>query len=196
MTRLRVRFRFVQALKRLSCADLTPPLSSAESGPTNSMSTDAFHTHFGPSPSILSPSTTFSAQNGKWTTSRSQRPGLGRVVSQVPDASPSTSESDDVKVKLVDTVYAQFRKLPSFKTTGKGEMTDLQASVHEVLGQYKDMYLSKLDISKREEVRDVVLMHAVNHVLKCVPHSHIRFCKTPRLTRSFRFPGLDDVSSR
>lgn len=71
--------------------------------------------------------------------------------------------------QIIDTLMQQFNTLPS---TSKG--TDsLQESVLSVVGEYKDLYLSRLGLAEREKVRDVVLLHAVNHVMKWVPVDYV-----------------------
>jgi U3 small nucleolar RNA-associated protein 25 len=132
------------------------------------MATDAFHTHFGPSPAPLTNGTASSVEAGKWVTSRSTRPGLGKVVAVLPEGSPALgpdAPADQPQVKLVESVYEQFGRLPATKANG-GQMTALQEGVHAVVGQYQDLFLSRLGVDQRAEVKDVVLMHAVNHVLK------------------------------
>lgn len=47
-------------------------------------------------------------------------------------------------------------------------MDDFQASILSLIGGYNDLFLSKLELNERERTRDVVLLHAVNHVLKSV----------------------------
>jgi U3 small nucleolar RNA-associated protein 25 len=116
------------------------------------MATDAFHTHFGPSPAPLTNGTASSAE----------------AVAVLPEGSPALgpdAPADQPQVKLVESVYEQFGRLPATKANG-GQMTALQEGVHAVVGQYQDLFLSRLGVDQRAEVKDVVLMHAVNHVLK------------------------------
>lgn len=149
---------------------IPPPVLtlSSEGAATNSMATDAFHTHFGPAPIPLTSSTAASVDADKWVSSRSTRPGLGKVVAVLPEGAPALAPDaagDPSRVKLVESVYEQFGRLPATRANG-GRMTALQEGVHDVVGQYQDLFLSRLGVDQRAEVKDVVLMHAVNHVLK------------------------------
>lgn len=152
------------------------------------MATDAFHTHFSPEPACLSPTAVGAAQAGQWSQTRSVLPALGKVVSLLPSASPSSSSSapaaDLPQVKLVEAVLDQFHLLPASKraaaaSAGADHMTPLQQDVHAVVGRYQDLFVSRLKGDERDEVRDVVLMHAVNHVLKCVAFPDLRFFLPP-----------------
>lgn len=59
----------------------------------------------------------------------------------------------------------QYKSLPSTSSAAGGEDA-LQESVLSVVGEYKDLFLSRVTLSEREKVRDAVLLHAVNHVMK------------------------------
>ena len=59
----------------------------------------------------------------------------------------------------------QYNSLPSTSSAASVE-DGLQESVLDVIGEYKDLFLSRVTLSEREKVRDAVLLHAVNHVMK------------------------------
>jgi hypothetical protein len=75
----------------------------------------------------------------------------------------------------------QFKTLSSSSAASKASsssMDPLQSSVLSTIGAYQDLYLSRVELEEREKVRDVTLLHAVNHVLKSVisPPSSCFFC--------------------
>ncbi|KAL7410812.1 hypothetical protein BDY24DRAFT_343646 [Mrakia frigida] len=129
------------------------------------MSTDAFHTHFGPEPSSSSfnPATIAAATEGRWKTSKKSKAGLGKLVEYLPEGIVDGEEA--YKAKVIDTLMQQFTSLPS-NASSPGGVDPLQDSVLSVVGEYKDLYLSRLGLAEREKVRDAVLLHAVNHVMK------------------------------
>ena len=68
-------------------------------------------------------------------------------------------------IQVIDTLMQQFTSLPS-NASSPGGVDPLQDSVLSVVGEYKDLFLSRLGLAEREKVRDAVLLHAVNHVMK------------------------------
>ena len=65
------------------------------------MSTDGFHTHFGPEPSssTFNPTTIAAATDGKWKTTKKSRPGLGKVVEYTPEGVEGVQEAYKAKVR-------------------------------------------------------------------------------------------------
>lgn len=151
----------------------------------DSMAQDAFHSHFGPSTSLLSPETISSATDGKWKQVKKPLAGIGKVVEYLPEgAQPITGPAPKAKVskfsvlsctfesladlpvfllQMIASVLEQFEARPSSSSSSSDA---LQSSVLSVIGGYQDLYLSRLEIEERERVRDVALLHSVNHVLK------------------------------
>lgn len=66
------------------------------------MSTDAFHTHFGPEPSSSSfnPATIAAATDGRWKTSKKSKAGLGKLVEYLPEGTVDGEEAYKAKVRF------------------------------------------------------------------------------------------------
>lgn len=64
------------------------------------MSTDAFHTHFGPEPASgsFNAQTIAAATDGRWKTAKKSKAGLGRVVESTPEGVESAQEAFKAKV--------------------------------------------------------------------------------------------------
>lgn len=81
--------------------------------------------------------------------------------------------------QIIDSLMDQFKTLPSSNQASSSSsstfsMDPLQSSVLSTIGSYQDLYLSRVELEERERVRDVTLLHAVNHVMKFVVSLSLR----------------------
>ncbi|ORY35751.1 hypothetical protein BCR39DRAFT_511920 [Naematelia encephala] len=137
-----------------------------DAGPSSTGNDDLFNIHFGPEPPLLTSENISAADENHWDVERTVLKGFGRVVEARPGKGSSLVE--DVKTRLSPALLASMKMAST---------SALVSTALSHLGTYKDFYLHSLDGEadgsektiygeQKEAIRQAVVAHALNHVLK------------------------------
>ncbi|KAJ6521901.1 digestive organ expansion factor [Mycena vulgaris] len=121
---------------------------------------DAYETHFGPKPSLLSESSRAAVDRNSWTTLRGTSGKLGAVVELVPEGSQQGTSSDTA---ILERLRTPFRKRQAKQPR---DQTELQNDLLSVLSSNRDVYLPSTAWEHKKSFREAISLHAINHVTK------------------------------
>ncbi|KAJ7451734.1 digestive organ expansion factor [Mycena galericulata] len=121
---------------------------------------DAYETHFGPTPALLSESSRAAVDRNAWTTSRGTHGKLGTVVEVVPEGSQPGTSSDTA---ILERLRTPFRKRQAKQPRDHSE---LQNELVSVLSSHRDVYLPSVPWEHKKSLREAISLHALNHVTK------------------------------
>ncbi|RXK42415.1 U3 small nucleolar RNA-associated protein 25 [Tremella mesenterica] len=140
--------------------------SEDESGPSGSQ--DMFNLHFGPSPSILTPESISAADAHEWGVERKSLKGFGKSVESRPGKTDELGSNEEALNRITPALLSSLR--------GTKPVPLVSTSLSH-LGTYKDFYFHSLDGEvdgsetkllgeQKESLRQAIMVHTFNHVLK------------------------------
>ncbi|KAF8199770.1 digestive organ expansion factor [Mycena galopus ATCC 62051] len=121
---------------------------------------DAYESHFGRTPSLLSESSRAAVDRHAWTTSRRICGKLGAVVELVPEGSQAAAPSDTA---ILERLRTPFRKRQAKQPR---EQTELQNDLLSALSTNGDIYVPSAAWEHKKTFREAISLHAINHVTK------------------------------
>ncbi|KAJ7680675.1 digestive organ expansion factor [Mycena polygramma] len=141
------------------------PMESVEANPPENEAddeggSDAYESHFGRTPSLLSESSRAAVDRHSWTTSRRTCGKLGAVVELVPEGSQPGPSSDTA---ILERLRTPFRKRQAKQPR---DQTELQNDLLSVLSTSRDVYLPSTAWEQKKSLREAISLHAINHVTK------------------------------
>ncbi|KAJ7646964.1 digestive organ expansion factor [Roridomyces roridus] len=139
--------------------DVDPPEAEGEDEEGASGS-NAYESHFGPAPALLSASSRAAVDNNTWTTTRTIRGKLGAAVELVPEGSQPGTSSDTA---LLERLRTPFKKRQAKQPR---EQTELQNDLLSLLSSHRDVYLPSTPWEHKKSMREAISLHAINHVTR------------------------------
>ncbi|KAJ7187894.1 digestive organ expansion factor [Mycena filopes] len=123
-------------------------------------SEDAYESHFGPAPSLLSESSRAAVDRHAWSTSRKTCGKLGSVVELVPEGSQAGPSSESA---ILERLRTPFKKRQAKQSR---DQTELQNDLLSALSSNRDAYLPSTPWEHKKPFREAIALHAINHVTK------------------------------
>ncbi|KAF7376468.1 DUF1253-domain-containing protein [Mycena sanguinolenta] len=127
---------------------------TAPSGP------DVYESHFGRTPALLSETSRAAVDRHAWTTSRKMCGKLGSVVELVPEGCQPIAKSDTA---ILERLITPFKKRQAKLHRDQAE---LQNDLLSALSTNGDIYLPSTAWEHKKTLREVIALHAINHVTK------------------------------
>ncbi|KAJ7217703.1 digestive organ expansion factor [Mycena pura] len=121
---------------------------------------DAYETHFGRSPSLLSESSRAAVDRNSWMSLRRSCGILGTAVESVPQRSQPGPSSDTA---IIERLRTPFR---SRQAKQPREQTEVQNELLTALSSHQDVYMPSTSWDHKKSFREAISLHAVNHVAK------------------------------
>ncbi|KAJ6498953.1 digestive organ expansion factor [Mycena sanguinolenta] len=136
------------------------PLEDEGDNEITSSGPDAYESHFGRTPSMLSESSRAAVDRHAWTTCRRTCGKLGSVIELVPEGSQPGAKSDTAIPERLRTPFKKRQaKLPR-------DQAELQNDLLSTLSTNGDIYLPSTAWEHKKVLREVIALHAINHVTK------------------------------
>ncbi|KAJ6625812.1 digestive organ expansion factor [Mycena sp. CBHHK59/15] len=121
---------------------------------------DAYESHFGPTPSRLSESSRAAVYRRAWTSLRGTCGRLGAVVEFTPEGLEPGTSSDTAILERLRTPFT------SRQAKQAREKTELQNDLLSTLSSHRDVYLASTAWENKKTLREAISLHALNHVTK------------------------------
>ncbi|EJD03205.1 digestive organ expansion factor [Fomitiporia mediterranea MF3/22] len=135
-------------------------VQSEEDGKDDEPSSSSLQLHFGPDSVVLTESARTSTENRSWVVSKDKKEQLGIVAEYRPETHPKDMlGTSSLTEKLMSQHKKQQEKLPN-------ELKLLQDCLLVEISAYQDFHFPRLNHERHPAVRNVVTLHALNHVMR------------------------------
>ncbi|KAF7979083.1 hypothetical protein HWV62_43589 [Athelia sp. TMB] len=125
---------------------------------------EAYESHFGPSPALLTQTTRESVDSRKWSTSRESLGKLGSASILHPEGAEAGVASDkNAKIPILDRLRAPFEAKQAKQSK---DVTQVQNDILSTLANHSDLYYPSTSLGTQKYAREAIALHALDHVTK------------------------------
>ncbi|TEB28432.1 digestive organ expansion factor [Coprinellus micaceus] len=124
---------------------------------------DPYETHFGPNTKVLSTPSREAVDKSAWATAKETLGRLGPATVYTPDYPEAQSSKTLAPIDVLDRVKETFKTQQSRCTSSQVEA---QNDLLSVLCSRKDVYIPSASLDSRRSTRQVIALHALNHISK------------------------------
>ncbi|KZT10784.1 digestive organ expansion factor [Laetiporus sulphureus 93-53] len=127
-------------------------------------SQDPYEEHFGSKSSLVTNVAREAADRGAWMNAREKYGRLESVIVSIPEGcNVSAASRDTQKIAVLDKLREPFTarqiKLPH-------DIVELQDDLLAMLSSQRDLYITRAALDTHQSMREVVALHALNHITK------------------------------
>lgn len=125
---------------------------------------DTYEQHYGVQPSVLSEASRTAVDRRSWKLLNAQSGHLGMTALSIPDGSELEDATDSTaQVDILERLKLPFQSRQSKLSRDHAQ---LQNDLLSTLSSRRDLYITSIPIDSRKYARDVISLHALNHVTK------------------------------
>ncbi|KZP19811.1 digestive organ expansion factor [Athelia psychrophila] len=125
---------------------------------------EAYESHFGASPTLLTQSSREAVDARSWSTSRENLGKLGSASVSLPTNAEASSASDkSQKLPILDRLRAPFEARQAKQPK---DVTQLQNDVLSSLSNHRDLYYPSTSLDTQKSTREAIALHVLDHVTK------------------------------
>ncbi|KAF8624645.1 hypothetical protein AX15_005796 [Amanita polypyramis BW_CC] len=122
-----------------------------------------YERHFGVKPVALTELSRSAVDKKAWTISKEQYGKLGSVLVELPEGVHDVDTKHAIKNDVTDKLKAPFI---ADQNKQLADQNEYQNDILSALSTRRDLYLSSLALDARKRTREVVALHALNHVFR------------------------------